>query len=529
MRTVPVSLLLICVLIPLVPFARATSYHIRPDGTGDFPTIQSGLNAISEGDTINLSDGTFNGAGNRDLDFLGKAITLRSLGGDPQTCVIDCEEQSRGLSFHSGEGRDSRIDGIQIRRGYVSQSMNGAGLYCIGSSPSISNCMIRECVVHAFDGGSGGGVYCMQSSPLFVKCEFSVNQALYGYSTAGYGAACMCVEGNPVFIDCTFRQNVASRSGGGIYSENCSLMVENGLFLENEALGGAGICMELSHVELSNCAFEGNRAEYSGALIMNGCNGLISYCTFIGNLSEDYAGAMSCNWSAFPIVQNCTFSENSSARNASGILCTESSSPTFLNTIIAFGASGPGMICGDATCAPILVCCDIYGNEGGDWTGCIEDQLGVGGNISNDPLFCNLAAGDLRLAEDSPCSPFSPPNVECDLIGAWPIGCAPMGVRQDDPDPAQMCLFASVPNPFTTKAHLTYYLPGDVSVPVTLRVHDVSGRLIRTLVNTYQPPGQHQVTWDGTDREGMTLSGGLYFYLLTAGDRIHKRHVLLTR
>ncbi len=41
------------------------------------------------------------------------------------------------------------------------------------------------------------------------------------------------------------------------------------------------------------------------------------------------------------------------------------------------------------------------------------------GNISADPLFCDPAAGDLRLQEGSPCAP----GTECDLMGAWPVGC----------------------------------------------------------------------------------------------------------
>jgi hypothetical protein len=72
----------------------------------------------------------------------------------------------------------------------------------------------------------------------------------------------------------------------------------------------------------------------------------------------------------------------------------------------------------------------VYGNAGGDWVGCIEDQYGINGNISEDPLFCDPETGDFRLQEGSPCGPFSPPNEECDLIGAWPVGCGPPTATQ---------------------------------------------------------------------------------------------------
>jgi hypothetical protein len=91
---------------------------------------------------------------------------------------------------------------------------------------------------------------------------------------------------------------------------------------------------------------------------------------------------------------------------------------TIANTIIAFSTDGPGIeaTSGDAV---TLVCCDVYGNQGGDWIGALANQYGINGNISADPLFCDPEAGDLTLHEDSPCAP----GVECGLMGAWPVAC----------------------------------------------------------------------------------------------------------
>ena len=88
------------------------------------------------------------------------------------------------------------------------------------------------------------------------------------------------------------------------------------------------------------------------------------------------------------------------------------------NTVVAFGTAGEGVV-GNVT----ATCCDIYGNAGGDWVGTIAGQLGQDGNICEDPLFCDPENGDFTLHCTSPCAPFTPPNTECDLIGAWPIGC----------------------------------------------------------------------------------------------------------
>jgi hypothetical protein len=94
------------------------------------------------------------------------------------------------------------------------------------------------------------------------------------------------------------------------------------------------------------------------------------------------------------------------------------------NSVIAFGTGGAALESygDDAT----LTCCDLYGNEGGDWVGNIADQFGESGNIALDPRFCDADGGDWSLAEDSPCAPEA--NPACELIGAWPVGCGPTAI-----------------------------------------------------------------------------------------------------
>lgn len=75
-------------------------------------------------------------------------------------------------------------------------------------------------------------------------------------------------------------------------------------------------------------------------------------------------------------------------------------------------------------------CTDLYGNAGGDWTPGIQHLLGINGNICEDPLFCDPENGDFTLHCDSPCAPFTPPNPECDLIGARPVGCGETPVME---------------------------------------------------------------------------------------------------
>jgi subtilisin family serine protease len=84
----------------------------------------------------------------------------------------------------------------------------------------------------------------------------------------------------------------------------------------------------------------------------------------------------------------------------------------------------------------------------------------------------------------------------------------------------------NAPNPFGRSTGITYALPRDSYV--LLRVYNVAGRLVRTLVDGEQPAGTWSVAWDGADDEGHGVSAGVYFYRFEAGGKtIAKRMVLI--
>jgi hypothetical protein len=81
--------------------------------------------------------------------------------------------------------------------------------------------------------------------------------------------------------------------------------------------------------------------------------------------------------------------------------------------------------------------------------------------------------------------------------------------------PTRFALYQNVPNPFNPTTTISYGVPVGGGV-VTLRVYDVSGKLIRTLINGPQTVGQKTATWDGRDDGGRGVASGIYFYRLTA-------------
>ncbi|PID79082.1 hypothetical protein CSB20_11910, partial [bacterium DOLZORAL124_64_63] len=83
------------------------------------------------------------------------------------------------------------------------------------------------------------------------------------------------------------------------------------------------------------------------------------------------------------------------------------------------------------------------------------------------------------------------------------------------------------PNPSTSVSNFSFSLPQQENV--SLRVYDMAGRLVRTLVQGSVPPGEHSVIWDGRDRSGGRAATGLYFYRLQADSGELVRRVVLMR
>lgn len=88
-------------------------------------------------------------------------------------------------------------------------------------------------------------------------------------------------------------------------------------------------------------------------------------------------------------------------------------------------------------------------------------------------------------------------------------------------------LRAASPNPFANNTTVSYSIarPGKVSV----NIYDISGRLIRTLINERKEAGVHSAKWNGKDNNNRTVAAGFYFLRLSAGDFVSVRKVVLVR
>ncbi|MHC4154421.1 MAG: S8 family serine peptidase [Planctomycetota bacterium] len=339
------------------------------------PTIQGAVDDSWDGGTVLVADGTYAGAGNRDIDFKGKAITVRSENG-PENCIIDCGgsefDRHCGFKFLRGEDGNSVLEGFTITNGYA---YYGGGIYCEQSSPTIINCILSENVAERGGYSRGGGLYCTDGNVLLIDCTF------IGNSAEEHGGAVACEDySSPTVTNCTFSGNIVSgyhfATGGGMYcSSPTNPVLTNCVFSNNVASGGSakggGLYFDGSGLTLVNCVFSGNRAGSLGAGILFG-------------------------WGAVSTVSNCTFTGNFADDDGGGIY-TGSHSNIRLTNCILWGDT-PREI-GYST-SPVIT----YSNVQRGWPGV--------GNVDLDPRFVapgywdgdTWVDGDYHLQWDSPCA-----------------------------------------------------------------------------------------------------------------------------
>jgi predicted outer membrane repeat protein len=478
------TVLMVIALIFTITFCfispQAATWHITPEGAGDAPTIQAGINVASTGDTLLLADGTYAGNGNRDIS-VNKAVVLRSESGLPDNCVIDCGgselEPHRGFMFTTVSG--ALVEGITITNGYAPSEMYheigmhhlGGGIFISFALVTISNCKIANNISEHY----GGGVYCENSSSTFERCDFISNSAGFGGGgmfCCGWFALC-----SPNIVECTFSGN-SSSGGGGISCDDADPTITSCLFSKNTAGNGGGIACGVTWV-----------------------------------------------WSSphSPIVIHCTFSGNSGG----GIYCGDFCSPTLKNTIIAYSTSGGGVTCFEGS-VPAISCSNIYGNAGGDWVGCIAGQLGIPyGNISVDPQFCDTLNGDYHLDVNSSCLKQGWDNLCGRPIGAYEEGCGEYTDVKDQEHKAYLTVGQPFPNPFNPLTSITYSIPE--AAPVSIRIYDIHGHLVAELDNGYRSKGEHRVSWEGKDHNGDSVASGVYFCRLQIHGRVLTRKMMLVR
>lgn len=439
-RSLPVALLLVTTSSVL-----ATTRSVRPDGLGTYPTIQAAVNAAFPADQVVLLSGTFRGTGNCNVDLKGKAITIRSTNptdlATVAATIIDCQGDPygsdpthyvRGFLCAAGETSATVLSGLTIINGQTINGMRywppdaddrkGGGVYCNGASPTIRNCVFRNC-----RGTYGAAIYGTAGQLLIENCTFT---DCWGFSDWGWGPGSSVNCADSVIRNCTFSGSDIGIAGtstisgctvsgaGGIQSSgeltlvNCTISGNCSSSMNGRAAG-----LDLAGTaSITNCVIDGNSAsswdppyDYDvwGAGVSFGGTSLTitnsrithNHCSGSGSAKGYGAGLLVHGGSVS--LTGCTIADNA-ADIGSGIYA--SGNVTLRNCIVWANGTNPSGMSGSATFTAIYS--DIQGGLAGT------------GNIDADPHFTT----GYHLDEDSPCAntgdpAYAPASGETDLDG----------------------------------------------------------------------------------------------------------------
>jgi len=316
MRGRPNLNILVVILAPLVVLTCGSSVESRTiyvddDGPADFSNMQLAINDSNDGDTIIVADGTYTGDGNRDIDLLGKAIVMQSERG-PETCIIDCQNQSghRGFYFHNGEEPNSIVSGFTVKRGYIYGSdAKGGGILCGGSSPTIYNCIITDnkACGSTDNWAYGGGFYIdSDSTPVIQNCIITNNKAEGG---DGHSSSMdMPGKGKPAY-------------GGGIYCDaDCSVTLTDCQIENNKVTGGDGGSSLFVGSDGGNAVGGGIYLGINANLIMANCritsNTACGSLTIYSDIRGGYAGSNNINLNPCFVSGTCRLAHESPCINS---------------------------------------------------------------------------------------------------------------------------------------------------------------------------------------------------------------------
>jgi hypothetical protein len=349
--------------------------------------------------------GTEDGLEERDW---GNNVT--TLSGD-----IGTEGLATDNSWHVVIGSDNAVlDGFTVSDGYANThdapySARGGGMLNIESNPMVNNCTFNNDVADY-----GGGIANFNAQAI-------INNTLFTNNCAGGGEATGVLNsgGANSIVNCTFRDSCGAEDlsnwGGDQKIEYCKFTGPNSHGIQNM----------YTNVEFNNCIFNGTDFHYPCIYDWTSSNQKITSCTFLNNgiaIRADSDGSTVITNCAFfdnytnqvlikafgpTTITNCTIVNNSTAIEGSAIV----SNCIIWKTIFINPLDTP----------PVVSHSDIQGSGGStSW----DPGFGTDGghNIDSDPLFVDIASGNLQLQAGSPCIDAGnnnalPPGIITDLLG----------------------------------------------------------------------------------------------------------------
>ena len=290
-------------IIVFVNSAFSKTINVPADKT----TIQAGINAAMDGDTVLVQPGTYV----ENINFRGKNIvvgslflTTRDTSFISQT-VIDGNSSGSVIIFENGEDFTAVLTGFKLQNGLNDR---GGGIHCLSSSPTLNHLIIRDnCSVGIF--GGGAGIYCgHDANPQIHDVKILSNE------TSNHGGGIMCdMFSSPQIYNSTISGNIAN-AGAGLWCSQSNLELKTVVISRNMAgfradydsgflgkPGGSGIYCLHSNPTLINVQIRENQSRYDGGgIILEKSNPFLSNVSIIGNTACSEGGGI-WTWVSQPV------------------------------------------------------------------------------------------------------------------------------------------------------------------------------------------------------------------------------------
>jgi hypothetical protein len=330
-------------------WAAGSTIIVNWDGSGNYTTVQAGLNAANDGDTVRVMPGRYREV----VTFPNRVITLTSSNPlDPNVVaatILDGDTDqnpytANGSVLTLAPGNAARtITGLTITGGYADYSSYyyGGGI----SGNSASGITISHCRIVENKAGSGGGGLARVYGTI-ERCEIIRNGAWYG------GGLSYCTV---TIRDCTISENTAYY-GGGLHS--CGGTISNCTISENTAYYGGGVYG--SSAEFVGCRVLGNSAYYySGGIAGNYSSTSISDSVIAGNTTNGHGGG------AYSVgtIRNCVVTQNRASRGSGLDSCTTVTNTRIVGNGIWYDAPYDHYVGAGVSACGTLKDCLISGNR----------------------------------------------------------------------------------------------------------------------------------------------------------------------
>ena len=222
----------------------------------EYPTIQEGINASINGDTLLVSAGTYY----ETINYNGKNIVI--MGEDRETTIINGNQENIVVSFVNGEDNTCRLKEFTIINGLSDDGYGGGGIKCSGSSPILENLIIKE-----NNSYRGAGIGCSNGAYPIIRNTLITGNT----STESGGGIYVCNSSNPIIENVTITNNESGQ--GALYLVGANASLSNVIIWNNLSPNSirlwASSEIQIRYSDINNIEFAGDSGNEEWDIVGN--------------------------------------------------------------------------------------------------------------------------------------------------------------------------------------------------------------------------------------------------------------------